>query len=59
MRDYGCAWSGACGKDTLPRETVRSALEWGVNVAIASVQVLDPLCRKNQPLPFRTQPSSR
>jgi hypothetical protein len=38
LRDYGCAWSGACGKDTLPRETVRSALEWGVNVAIASVQ---------------------
>jgi len=38
QRDYGCAWSGVCGKDTLPRETVRSALEWGVNVAIASVQ---------------------
>jgi hypothetical protein len=38
LRDYGCAWSGSCGKDVLPRETVRSALEWGVNVALASVQ---------------------
>jgi hypothetical protein len=38
MRDYGCAWSGMCGNDVLPRETVRSALEWGVNVAISSVQ---------------------
>ncbi len=38
MRDYGCAWAGACGKSLVPRETIRGALEWGVNVAIASVQ---------------------
>jgi Domain of unknown function (DUF4159) len=37
-RDYGCAWAGFGGKATLSRETVRSALEWGVNLAIASVQ---------------------
>ena len=38
MRDYGCAWSGACGKDVFPRETIRAALEWGVNLAVLSVQ---------------------
>ena len=38
QRDYGCAWSGICEKNALPRETVRAALEWGVNLAIASVQ---------------------
>jgi hypothetical protein len=39
-RDYGCAWTGVCEKKALPRETVRAALEWGVNLAIASVQPL-------------------
>jgi hypothetical protein len=38
QRDYGCAWSGTCEKTALPRETVRASLEWGVNIAIASVQ---------------------
>jgi hypothetical protein len=38
QRDYGCAWSGGCDKKGLSRETVRAALEWGVNLAIASVQ---------------------
>lgn len=38
QRDYGCAWSGSCEKGGLPRETVRAALEWGVNIAVASVQ---------------------
>jgi hypothetical protein len=36
-RDYGCAWS-ASSKTALSRETVRSSLEWAVNLAIASVQ---------------------
>jgi Domain of unknown function (DUF4159) len=40
QRDYGCAWSSACEKTVLPRETVRAALEWGVNLAVASVQPL-------------------
>jgi hypothetical protein len=38
QRDYGCAWSGAWEKKVLPRETVRTALEWGVNLAVLSVQ---------------------
>jgi hypothetical protein len=38
QRDYCCAWSGACEKTALARETVRAALEWGVNLAIASTQ---------------------
>jgi hypothetical protein len=38
QRDYACAWSGICQNDALPRETVRAALEWGVNVAIGSIQ---------------------
>jgi hypothetical protein len=38
QRDYGCAWSGACEKTALSRETVRASLEWGINLAIASVQ---------------------
>ena len=38
QRDYGCAWGGTCEKNGLPRETVRASLEWGVNLAIASVQ---------------------
>jgi hypothetical protein len=37
-RDYGCAWSAAGGKTVLSRETIRSSLEWGVNLAIAGVQ---------------------
>ncbi len=32
--DYGCAWAGRRGKDTLPREQIRSALEFGVNVML-------------------------
>jgi hypothetical protein len=40
MRDYGCAWAGACGKDVFPRETIRAALEWGVNLAVLSVHPL-------------------
>jgi len=42
MRDYGCAWSGSCGKNVLPRETIRASLEWGVNIAIAAVQAAAP-----------------
>ncbi len=38
LRDYGCAWSGACGKEALPRETIRAALEWGVNLAVLGAQ---------------------
>ncbi|HEY7268322.1 MAG TPA: DUF4159 domain-containing protein [Dehalococcoidia bacterium] len=38
QRDYGCAWAGAAAKKTLPRDTVRAALEWGVNLAVVSVQ---------------------
>jgi len=38
LRDYGCAWSGACGKESVPRETIRASLEWGVNLAVLSVQ---------------------
>jgi hypothetical protein len=37
-RDYGCAWAAnGAGKAALSRETVRSALEFGVNLAIAGV----------------------
>jgi hypothetical protein len=38
QRDYGCAWAGTHEKKPLPRETVRTALEWGVNLAVASLQ---------------------
>jgi hypothetical protein len=38
-RDYGCAWSAnSAGKTPLSRDTVRSALEFGVNLAIAGIQ---------------------
>jgi len=31
--DYGCAWAGGHQNDPLPRETIRSSVEMGVNVA--------------------------
>lgn len=33
-RDYGCAWQGGRADRPLPRELIRGALEFGVNVAI-------------------------
>jgi len=30
--DYGCAWGGGYGNNPLPRDTIRSAFELGVNV---------------------------
>ncbi|MSQ28629.1 MAG: DUF4159 domain-containing protein [Dehalococcoidia bacterium] len=32
--DFGCAWQGGAAGSPLPRETVRSALEVGVNAAV-------------------------
>lgn len=36
-RDYGCAWAGGHGGQPLSREQIRSALEFGVNVALAAL----------------------
>ncbi len=33
-RDFGCAWAGRHGNKPIPRETIRSAFEFGVNVAV-------------------------
>ncbi|HEX5416463.1 MAG TPA: DUF4159 domain-containing protein [Chloroflexota bacterium] len=41
--DYGCAWTGGHGEDALPRDTVRAALELGVNVAVFARQRQRPL----------------
>jgi hypothetical protein len=41
--DYGCAWTGGHGEDALPRDTVRAALELGVNAAIFARQRQRPL----------------
>jgi len=35
-RDYGCAWAGRHAKQALSREEIRSALEFGVNIAICA-----------------------
>jgi hypothetical protein len=35
--DYGCAWDGGYGNNPLPRDTIRSAFELGVNVVTRSV----------------------
>jgi hypothetical protein len=35
-RDYGCAWAGRHAKQVLSREEIRSALEFGVNVAVCA-----------------------
>jgi len=35
-RDYGCAWAGRHAKQALSREEIRSALEFGVNVAVCA-----------------------
>lgn len=35
-RDYGCAWAGRHDAKALPRELIRSAIEFGVNVAICA-----------------------
>ncbi|MGE0059817.1 MAG: hypothetical protein AB7P33_13180 [Dehalococcoidia bacterium] len=40
-RDYGCAWSGRRGDQVFQREVVRSALEFGVNVALSALQAID------------------
>jgi hypothetical protein len=37
-RDFGCAWSGRHGNQTLTREQIRSALEFGVNVAVCAAE---------------------
>lgn len=36
--DYGCAWAGRHGKQALSREEIRSALEFGVNIATCAGQ---------------------
>ncbi len=41
--DYGCSWVGGRSDAALPRETVRSALELGVNVAVYGRQRQRPL----------------
>lgn len=35
-RDYGCAWAGGRPNQPLPREQIRSALEFGVNIAVCA-----------------------
>jgi hypothetical protein len=42
-RDYGCAWAGRHGKQALSREQTRSALEFGVNVAVCASRGASPL----------------
>lgn len=41
--DYGCAWQGGAADKPLPRETIRAALELGVNVAVYARQRQRPL----------------
>lgn len=41
--DYGCAWQGLSGDRALPREAIRAALEFGVNVAVFARQRQRPL----------------
>ena len=41
--DYGCAWQGGASDKPLPRETVRAALELGVNAAVFARQRQRPL----------------
>jgi hypothetical protein len=41
--DYGCAWAGGRTDQALPRETIRAALELGVNVAVYARQRQRPL----------------
>jgi hypothetical protein len=36
-RDYGCAWSGRRGEQVFQRDVIRSALEFGVNVAFGAL----------------------
>ena len=36
-RDYGCAWSGRRGDQIFQRDLIRSALEFGVNVAYGAM----------------------
>ena len=36
LRDYGCAWAGRHDGTALPREQIRSALEFGMNAAICA-----------------------
>jgi hypothetical protein len=37
--DYGCAWDGGYGDNPLPRDTIRSAFELGVNVLTHAVMM--------------------
>ena len=41
-RDYGCAWAGRHGKQAVSREQIRSALEFGVNVAVCASMGTSP-----------------
>lgn len=41
--DYGCAWTGGREDAGLPRETIRAALELGVNAAVYARQRQRPL----------------
>jgi len=41
--DYGCTWTGGHGDDALPRDTVRAALQLGVNAAVFARQRQRPL----------------
>ncbi|HVC33884.1 MAG TPA: DUF4159 domain-containing protein [Chloroflexota bacterium] len=41
--DYGCAWQGGSSEKPLPRETIRAALELGVNAAVYARQRQRPL----------------
>jgi hypothetical protein len=36
-RDYGCAWSGRRGDQVFQRDLIRSALEFGVNIAYSAL----------------------
>lgn len=40
--DYACAWSGQCNGKPLAREDIRSALEFGVNLAVVSARSIIP-----------------
>jgi hypothetical protein len=41
--DYGCAWQGGTDEEPLPRQAIREALEFGVNLAVYARQRQRPL----------------
>lgn len=51
--DYGCCWQGGSSGHPLPRETIRAAMEFGVNVAWYAA---DQVRLRGQDAPSRVSP---